>query len=1053
MATPVGKTTDRCQVCGHDLRATARFCDECGCAVTPRAVVGEHKQVTVLFADVVGSMKLAATLDAERLREIMNELFNRASAVVQRYRGTVDTFTGDGLMALFGAPFALEDHALRACLAACEIQAMARLLAGEVHRRDGLVLALRVGLNSGDVIAGAIGPGLGRYTAVGHPVGMAQRMESAAPAGGVLCSLSTARLVEGVTRLGPVENVTIKGSEQPVPARQLFAVETGGAVLGRNDGALLGREEDANRLRDAFESGRGGLVGVLGEPGIGKSRLVSAFASTVEDQGARVVVARGEAHASMLAFRMLSLLLRGMFQVDGLGPADAREHVLNQFDGSPAVQADAQILFEAMGIGGADTSEAHAGLDGRRQRLVDLMVTAVRVRRDRTVFVLEDVHWIDTPSDEVLADFAASLDGDSAAIVVATYRPEFHGALHRRVSQMIKLRPLAETDSLRLIAHLLGEHSSLTGVAARISEVAAGNPYFIEEIVRDLAGRGVLTGSRGAYRIHGDVDRITVPVTVQAVLSARIDRLPVQAKSILNAAAVIGTEFDTDMLCVLQPGAQTAGLSELVSAELIDQTEFLPRQRYCFHHPLVRAVAYESQLSRDRTRAHSRLAAAIEDNNPGSVDENAALIAAHLEAAGDHVSAHRWYMRAGHWIRRRDIPAAREQWEHARGIADALPDDRAGVAAMRVAPRTLLVSTSLYVGNNDATGRRYREFRDLATRTEDTRSLAIGTAGQLWSLTANDVNLPEAAALASQLHRMAESAAWDGETTGIVINAVAFTKLALCEFEAGLAAIDLLDAAQTPSVERAPAQALRGVLELCLGRPDEGRYHLREGIALAHTDRPLTFTHTVLYAGTVVALGLCHSEEFMDDIREALRAAEALGESSGIVCAQWSHGTAVLRAGRGSGEEAVEELRQAQSFIDEHRSMTLLRPSITADLAIDAVRNGERGQALEDLRSGYARSVDAGSLLFLGYLGEALVATLVEGGSVDELTEAQRIVEQWQQLRPGAEALDLWWLRSRALLARARDDARGYAALSAQYLDLCEKVDARGRFDHAGRGG
>ena len=164
---------------------------------------GEHKQVTVLFADVVGSMKLAAALDAERLQEIMNELFNRAAAVVQRYQGTVDKFTGDGLMALFGAPVALEDHALRACIAALEIQSVTKELAAEVLRRDGVALQIRVGLNSGEVIAGEIGSGPGRYTAVGHPVGMAQRMEAAAPPGGVLCSLSTARLVEDATRLGP----------------------------------------------------------------------------------------------------------------------------------------------------------------------------------------------------------------------------------------------------------------------------------------------------------------------------------------------------------------------------------------------------------------------------------------------------------------------------------------------------------------------------------------------------------------------------------------------------------------------------------------------------------------------------------------------------------------------------------------------------------------------------------------------------------------------------------------------------------------------------------
>src|SRR5262249_55604909 len=201
MFSSAKEATHRCGSCGNDLRAKARFCDICGAAVSPTWATGEHKRVTVLFADVVGSMKLAAALDAERLQEIMNDLFNRSAAVVQRYQGTVDKFTGDGLMALFGAPVALEDHALRACISAIEIQSVARNLAAEVLRRDGVALEIRAGLNSGDVIVGEIGSGPGRYTAVGHPVGMAQRMESAAPAGGILCSLSTASLVEGSARL------------------------------------------------------------------------------------------------------------------------------------------------------------------------------------------------------------------------------------------------------------------------------------------------------------------------------------------------------------------------------------------------------------------------------------------------------------------------------------------------------------------------------------------------------------------------------------------------------------------------------------------------------------------------------------------------------------------------------------------------------------------------------------------------------------------------------------------------------------------------------------
>ncbi|MGV9803014.1 ATP-binding protein [Mycobacterium sp. NPDC003449] len=1052
MAGPVGDLAGRCHSCGSDLHRRARFCDMCGTAVDAQAVTSEHKQVTVLFADVVDSMRLAAAVDTERLREIMNELFNRAAAVVQRYRGTVDKFTGDGLMALFGAPAALEDHALRACIAALEIQSVTDALAAEVARRDGVALRLRVGLNSGDVVAGQIGAG--GYTAVGHPVGLAQRMESAAPAGGVMCSLSTARLVEDAARLGVVEQLTVKGLDQPLSGRRLLSTETGGPVLGRTEGALLGREVELNHLREIFDSGRGGPVGLIGEPGLGKTRLVGEFAADTERRGATVVVARGAAHASVVAFRMLSLLLRGMFHVDGLSPAGARERTVAQFGGRLQVPSpDARVLFEAMGIGDADAtgSDSRDAIADRRRRLVELMATAVRECDVPTVFVLEDVHWIDAPSDEVLADFAAEIDDVASATVVATYRPEYQGALRRNPGRTIRLRPLPDSVAVRLLGHLLGDDPSLTGLAARIADVAAGNPYFVEEIVRDLAGRGVLVGTRGGYRMVGDLDRIAVPATIQAVLAARIDRLSAPAKRVLNAAAVIGAEFDTDTLRVLQPEVEVDRLAELVSAELIDQTEFVPRQRYCFHHPLVCTVAYESQLSRDRARAHGRLAVAIEHRDLEAADENAALIAAHLEAAGQPAAAYRWYMRAGQWIRRRDIPAAREQWEHAQRLADGLPDDEPGVAGMRVAPRTLLVSTSLYVGNNVDTARRYREFRDLASRTEDSRWLGIGTAGQLWALTANGEAIEEAAALASELHRMAEDAGWDDEATGIVINAVAFSKLASCEFASGLKALDLLTVDRTPPVELAPALALRGVLELCLGDAEPGRRHLNEGIELARAAMPMTFTHTVLYSGVVVALGLCDPDELIDELRDAVRVAHSLGEASGIVCVDWAHGTAVLRSRKGSDEGATDDLRRALSYIDRYHSMTFIRPTIIADLATVAALTGDRARALADLRTGFARYAGKGSRVFLGCLGEALVEMLVESGREDELAEARRITGQWPRLRPGIPALDMWWLRSQALLARAADDEPGYADWSARYLKLCEKLCARGRLDAARR--
>ncbi|MFG1930994.1 ATP-binding protein [Mycobacterium sp. NPDC048908] len=575
----------------------------CGTPVAPRSATGEHKQVTVLFADVVGSMRLAATLDAERLQAIMNELFNRAAAVVQRYQGTVDKFTGDGLMALFGAPVALEDHALRACIAALEIQSVTKDLAADVLRRDGVALEIRVGLNSGDVIVGEIGSGPGRYTAVGHPVGMAQRMEAAATAGGVLCSISTANLVMGAAEQGPVQRVAVKGLDEPVPARALLAVGSDRMVLGRNEGMMVGRDAELKCLENTLDAADGRFVAVVGAPGLGKSRLINEFTTIAAGRGADVVLGRCEAHTATVAFSALSRLLRTLFEVDGMTDAEGREHTIAQYDGLLRPDsADARILFDAMGIGDPDASALQVGVDGRRRRLVELMRLAVLERPSRTVLLLEDAHWIDEPSDGVLAGFAAGLT-TTDSLLVTTYRPEFDGTLSHSPDQKVTLQPLPDSEAVRMIDQLLGGHQSVAGLAERIAVAAAGNPFFIEEIVRDLTGRGVLSGGRGRYRLQEDVAEITVPGTVQAVVAARIDRLPGEAKSMLNAAAVIGSQFDLESLRVLRREVRPDQLAVLVSAELIDQTEFTPCQRFCFRHPLVRAVAYESQLSSARMDA------------------------------------------------------------------------------------------------------------------------------------------------------------------------------------------------------------------------------------------------------------------------------------------------------------------------------------------------------------------------------------------------------------------------------------------------------------------
>jgi class 3 adenylate cyclase len=290
-----------CAACGTELPPNSKFCNECGAPVSAATEHAEYKQVTVLFADVVHSMDIAAAVGAERLREIMAELANCCAVVVQRFGGTVDKFTGDGIMAVFGAPVALEDHAVRACLAALGIQEEIARLAADVKADDGVDLALRVGLNSGEVIAGEIGSGPFGYTAIGEQVGIAQRMESVASPGGVMLTASTARLVDGTATLGESELVQIKGADAPVPARRLLGMGDGNRAAGRAESNLVGRHWEMAAVQGLLEravDGHGAVVTVVGSPGIGKSRLVREVAAIAARREVEVFTAFCESHTS-----------------------------------------------------------------------------------------------------------------------------------------------------------------------------------------------------------------------------------------------------------------------------------------------------------------------------------------------------------------------------------------------------------------------------------------------------------------------------------------------------------------------------------------------------------------------------------------------------------------------------------------------------------------------------------------------------------------------------------------------------------------------------------
>lgn len=1042
-----------CTACDLALRVEARFCDGCGAPVAASPEHAEYKQVTVLFADVVRSMEIASAVGPERLREIMAEVMRCCTTVVRRYGGTVDKFTGDGVMALFGAPVALEDHALRACLAALDVHVEAQRLAGEVQTRDGIALRLRVGLNSGTVIAGEIGSGPMGYTAIGEQVGMAQRMESAAPPGEVMLSGSTARLVEHATVLGAPEVVPIKGADEPVPARRLLAVAAERSQAGRREPTLVGRIWEMTvvaGILDQSISGDGCVAGLVGPPGIGKSRIVGEAVKLAADRGVEVLSTFCESHTREVPFHVAARLLRNTFGVNDVQPAAARERVRVRIPG--ADPDDLLLLDDLLGIGERGVDSFGIAPDARRRRLVALLNAAALARTTPAVYVIEDAHWIDEASESMLAEFL-NVVPQMAALALITYRPEYRGALSRTPgAQTLALAPLNAAQTTALTTELLGSHPSVAELTAQIAERAAGNAFFAEEIVRDLAERGVLDGDRGGYRCHGDVADIAVPGTLQAAIAARIDRLGTAAKHALNSAAVIGLRFRPELLTVVMGGTDENGetIAELLSAELIDQVAFTPRAEYAFRHPLIRTVAYESQLKSARAELHRRLAAEIERGDPGSADDNAALIAEHSEAAGDLRSAVGWHMRAGAWLAIRDLAAARTSWDRARHVADRLPDDDPNRTAMQIAPRSLLCGTVWRSGGGLAdTG--FDELRELCAAAGDKRSLAIGMAGLVMALNFND-DYRESSRLGSELAELVESIG-DPTLEVALLFTVSYTKEQAGEVTEGLRlaqrTIDLADG--DPSMGAliigsplVVVTTYRGLAKLCLGMND-WRSDADAAIAIATPLDPTSHVTAIMfkYILAVVIGALPADATALHDTAEALAIAEQFGDDFTLSIARLVRGLVLVQHGGPDHEEGFALLAEVHDAATKRRFTRVALAIADPVLAKRRARNGDLDGAIVLSRKALERMFDVGGMLWRGPATVVLVETLLQRGADVDLQDAQAAIDRLAAVPvdPGFVLHDIPLLRLRALLAQAYGDDAGHRMFMRQY---CARAAAAG---------
>jgi class 3 adenylate cyclase/tetratricopeptide (TPR) repeat protein len=689
-------------------------------------------------------MELAEQVDPEEFHKIMDRFFAILGEGVHRFQGTINQFTGDGIMALFGAPIAHEDHAQRACYAALQLKDDLRHYAEELKRTRGLSFLVRMGLNSGDVVVGKIGDDLRMdYTAQGQTVGLAARMEQFAAPGEIYLSEHCAKLVSGFFRLRDLGAFELKGASTPVRVYELEGATTFHTRIevarSRGFSRFVGRSDEIAILQAALTKaigGKGQVVGVVADPGIGKSRLCMEFTDHCRSRGIAVFEAHGASHGKAISFLPILELFRGYF---GITEQDTDQAAREKIAGrllllDNALQDALAPTFEFLGVSDPEHSAPRIDPDARQRQLFAIVkrVTEAHSRREPGVTLLEDLHWFDRGSEaflEVLVETATT----TRNLLIVNFRPEYHADwMQKSYYQQLSLQPLTAENINEMLRDLLGTDPALAGLAAMIRERTGGTPFFIEEMVQTLAEDGSLGGTKGSYRLTRPVANLRLPATVQAVLAARIDRLGEREKEVLQTAAVIGKQVPETILRQVSSVAGddlATALRALISADFLYEAALYPETEYTFKHPLTEEVVYHSQLADRRVRLHGSVARALQSVSPEKLDERAALIAQHLEQASEALEAAQWHARAAQWVGVRDRRAALQHWHRVRKLLKATTDSQEASALSLIAHVQILNLYWLLGSSEEEAANVFTEGKSLASRLSDVRALTSLTIG------------------------------------------------------------------------------------------------------------------------------------------------------------------------------------------------------------------------------------------------------------------------------------------------------------------------------------
>jgi len=605
---------------------------------------GERKQVTVLFADLKDSTELIRGLDPEAAQQLLDPAIHRMMDAVHRFEGTVNQVLGDGIMALFGAPIAHEDHALRACYAALAMQAAMRAYTEDVRRTRGLELRMRVGLHSGEVVVRAIGNDLHMdYSAVGETTHLAARMEQLATPGSSRLTVATLRLVEGLVQVSALGPVPVKGLTEPV---EVFELVEASAIRRRLQASVargltrfVGRQQELLALQQALEragAGHGQVVAVVAEPGVGKSRLAYEFVHSHHTQSWRVLESASVSYGKATPYYPVIDLLRRYSHIeDHDDTRTIRAKVTGQVVTlDPVLQDAVPALLSLLDALPEDSPFLKFDPPQRRQRTLDALkrVLLRESQEQPLLLVVEDLHWIDSETEALLNSLVESLP-TARLLLLVNYRPEYqHVWGSKTYYAQLRLDPLPPGSAEEFLQALLGDDRSLEPLKQLLIARTEGNPFFLEESVRTLVETGVLVGERGAYRLAQPLASLQVPATVQAVLAARIDRLPPEEKRLLQTAAVIGTEVPLPLLqaiAELSEEVRQRGLAHLQAAEFLYETRLFPEREYTFKHALTHEVAYSGLLQERRRVLHARIVEMLEKIAGDRVVEEVERLAYH----------------------------------------------------------------------------------------------------------------------------------------------------------------------------------------------------------------------------------------------------------------------------------------------------------------------------------------------------------------------------------------------------------------------------------------